>query len=452
MPGTFHIKKGRDIPLKGAAEKKIIDLPLPRTVAVQPPDFKGIRPRLCVREGDIVEAGTIVFRDKDNPVLQVAAPVAGTVQAIQRGPKRVLEAVIINVAQKQHARKGKKASKTALDRLTSDEVIHLLLKTGLWPLIRQRPFSCVPPPNKKPKNIFIKAMNTEPLAPDMDLILDEKQSEFYAGLKVLAKLCDNTLHVCLSTASQSKALLEAEDVVLSKFSGPHPAGNVSTHIHHLAPLGKGETAWYVDAQDVARIGSFFLTGQFPHEKVIAVTGEQASKCYYARTTVGAPMKALLEQEDALDVRYLSGNVLTGQDVGYEGYVHFYDTQVTVLPLGGERELLGWLRWGKNKFTFSKTFASAFDAPKKVSLDTALQGGLRAIVQNNVYDHLVPLDIMVYFLIRAILVRDWEEAEALGLLECDPEDFALCSFACPSKTDVVGIIRQGLEDLSREHAA
>jgi len=230
----------------------------------------------------------------------------------------------------------------------------------------------------------------------------------------------------------------------------HPAGNVSTHIHYVDPINKGDLVWYVEAQDVLRITALFTKGIYPIERIVAVTGEGAQgHQFYAKTILGAPLADLVDGKIHEEMRYLSGSVLAGKDVGADGFLRFYDTQVTILPKGGKREFMGWLAPGLNKYSFSRTFLSFFLPRREVSLDTDIHGSDRAIVMNNVYDPLVPLDIMTSFLIKAVLAGDIEEAEALGILECDEEDFALCTFACPSKTDVGGIIRQGLDLIEKE---
>ena len=450
MVRTFQIKQGRDIPLKGSAEKKRVALPLPAAVAIHPSDFKGIRPYLCQKEGASVKAGTVLFHDKDFPELAVVAPVSGKILEIQRGPKRFIEAIIIAADKKQSFIKHKTYPQNNLKKLTRAQIVETLLKAGLWPVLRQRPFSIVASPDGQPKSIFVHAMNTEPLAGEIDFILEEKKEEFQAGLDILNRLTEKKVQLCFDAQAQGPSLRGAQGVELSAFTGPHPAGNVSTHIHYLDPIEKGDTVWYVEAQDVCRLGSFFLSGKYPADRTIAVTGEGAPERYYAQTVLGAPLAALLDDSDDNSLRYLSGSILMGQEVGPRGYVRFYDTQVTVLPEGGHRKWFGWLHWEHDHYSFSHTYAASFGPVKEVSLDTTLHGGLRAVVQNNIYDDLVPLDMLVYFLLRAVLAKEWEEAEALGLLECDPEDFALCSFACPSKTDVCGIIRQGLDELEREY--
>jgi len=448
--GTFRIQKGRDIRLKGSAQETIIEIPLPKQVAVQPPNFKGLRLRLAVKVGDEVKVGTTILSDKVNPDITIASPASGRIVAINRGLKRALLSVVVKTDGRQDAETFPSFSEEQIKNISRKDVIGLLLKGNLWPVIRQRPFSKVANPQDKPKAIFIHAMNTEPLAPEIDFILQGKEKEFRDGLKILKQLTDGDVHLCVKKGSKSKALTQTEDVVIHTFCGPHPTGNVSTHIHYVDPINKGDIVWYIEAQDVLRVAALFLNGFYPVERVIAVTGEGAEgHQVYAKTIVGAPLSALLDGDVPVNMRYLSGSVLTAEDVGGEGFVRFYDSQITIIPAGGKRELLGWLSPGVNKYTFSRTFASAFLPEREESLDSDKHGSDRAIVLNNVYDSLVPLDIMTYFLLKAVYAENIEDAEGLGILECDGEDFALCTFACPSKTDVGGIIDEGLALIEKE---
>lgn len=454
---TFQIKQGRDIRLRGAAPKEIVTLSLPRQVAVIPSDFRGIKASLCVKVDDAVKVGTPLFEDKHCPEIKIVSPVSGRVVAIDRGDKRFLQDILLESDGRQEALPSpqgasgqRRFSRSEIPGLSKEEVEKTLLQSGLWPVLRQRPFSKVAHPQQSPKSIFVHAVNTEPLAADVDFILQGKEEQFQAGLNVLRRLTKGKVYLCARHGSQSKALTQARDVETHYFAGPHPAGNVSTHIHYLDPIHKGDHVWYVEAQDVLRIGSLFLEGVYSPERVVAVTGEGASRRFYARTILGAPVSLLLKGSGLEGMRCVSGSVLAGREIGKNGYLSFYDSQLTVIPEGGKRVLLGWLSPGFDKYTFSKTFVSSFLPEKKeVSLTTDKQGSDRAIVLNHIYDSLVPLDIMVYFLLKAAISGDIEEAEKLGILECDEEDFALCSFACPSKTDVGAIIREGLDLIEKE---
>jgi len=448
--GTFSIQKGRNIRLKGAAKKEVVKIALPKHVAVQPSDFKGLSPRLSVKVDDVVKVGTPVFADKAIPEIQIASPASGKIVAINRGAKRALQSIVIETDGQQELKTFQKFTQEQIKNISKSDVTNALLEGNLWPVIRQRPFSKVADPHKKPKAIFIHAMNTEPLALDIDSILKGKEKEFQTGLDILTQLTEGNVHLCVQEGAQSKALTQATNVQTHSFSGPHPAGNVSTHIHCVDPINKGELVWYVEAQDILRIASLFLNGAYPTERIVAVTGEgAANNQIYAKTIVGVPISSLLGDSEPQQVRCLSGSVLTGKEIASHGFLCFYDSQVTIIPQGGKRELLGWLSPGFNKYTFSKAFASAFLPEKEASLDTDENGSHRAIVLNHIYDSLVPLDIMTYFLLKAVISGNVEEAEELGILECDEEDFALCTFACPSKTDVGAIIGQGLALIESE---
>ena len=449
--GSFFIQKGRDIRLKGAAKEEIVTIPLPKRVAVQPPDFPGLSPRLHIKEGDPVKVGTTIFSDKGVQEIKVASPASGKVVAINRGDKRALLSIVIETDGRQETESYPKYPRERIPTLSKAEITDSLLKGHLWPVLRRRPFSKVADPHLKPKTIFVHAMNTEPLAGDVDFILQGRETEFQAGLDVLKGLTDGNVHLCFAQGATSKALTQAANVQTHTFSGPHPAGNVSTHIHFIDPINKGDLIWYVEAQDVVRIGALFLNGAYPTERVVAVTGEGAAgHQVYAKTIIGAPLSSLLGGPVLPRMRYLSGSILTGKEVGASGFLCFYDSQVSVIPEGGKRELLGWLMPGAKKYTFTKTFLSAFlPQRREVSLDSDEHGSHRAIVLNDIYDSLVPLDIMTYFLLKAAITGNIEEMEALGILECDEEDFALCTFACPSKTDVGGIISRGLALIEKE---
>lgn len=446
---VFRIKQGRDIRLTGVAVKEIDTLSLPGKAVIQFSDFKGLKPRLCVKINDAVKAGSPLFEDKAYPQVKVVSPLSGRISAIQLGEKRALLEIIIESDGRQDAVTFPKYNKNQIAQILPQDVLKRLLEAGLWPVIRQRPFSKIPHPDVAPKSIFIHAMNTEPLALDADFILEGKEERFQSGIDILRKLTKGKVYLCAAEGVRSKALTQSKNVETHYFAGPHPAGNVSTHIHYIDPIHKGDHVWYVEAQDVLRIAALFLDGVYSAERFVAVTGEGAPKKSYVKTVTGAPVSLLLKGHAAEGMRYISGSVLRGKDVGRDGALCFYDSQITVIPAGGKREFLGWMSPGFEKYTFSKTYASSFLSQKEVSLTSDKKGSERAIVFNNIYDALVPLDIMTYFLLKAVLSEDIEEAERLGILECDEEDFALCTFACPSKTDVGGIIREGLEYIEKE---
>lgn len=446
---TFIIKKGRDIKLKGAASKEVVTLRVPSQVAIKPLDIKGIKPRLVVKPDDLVKVGTPLLEDKYHPEIKLVSPASGKVLSINRGDKRALLSVVVQTDGRQEPEIFQIYTSNEIRGLSREVITKALLQAGFWPCLRQRPFSKIAAPGGTPKSIFVQAMNTEPLALDIDAVLDGLENEFQAGLDALTRLTNGAVTLCCRQGAKSKALTQAKNVQTHFFSGPHPAGNVGTHIHHVDPLGKGEVVWHIRAEDVLRIGSFLIKGIYSPEKFVAVTGEGAPKAVYVRTIVGAPVSHLVQGTPAPDMRYLSGSVLSGQDVGPNGFLGFYDSQITVLPKGGRREFLGWISPGFNKYSFSRTFFSALTPNREISMNTDKNGSDRAIVLNDVYDKYVSLDIMTFFLIKAVWVGDIEEMERLGILECDEEDFALCTFACPSKFDVGAIVRQGLDMVEKD---
>ncbi|VAX35276.1 Na(+)-translocating NADH-quinone reductase subunit A [hydrothermal vent metagenome] len=445
----FQIKKGKDIKLKGAAEKKIVDISLPKQAAIQPSDFRGMKPRLAVKVDSVVKVGSTILTDKVVEGLKVVSPISGKVVAINRGAKRALLSIVIETDAKQEAESFQKLTRNEIKNISKKSAEKFLMDGGLWPVIRQRPFSKIANPSDKPKSIFIHAMNSEPLASDVDFILEGKEDEFQVGIDIIKSLTDGTVYICTDHGAKSKALTQVNNAEIHQFAGVHPAGNVSTHIHRVDPINKGEHIWYIEAQDVLRIAALFLSGEYSAERVVAVTGEGVKNRIYAKTIVGVPVSVLLQGSNLEGMRCISGSILAGSVIGKDGFVRFYDSQITVIPEGGERKLLGWMDPGVNKYTFSHAFLSAFLPEKEVSLDADENGSHRAIVMNHVYDQYVAIDIMVYFLLKAVISENIEEAEALGILECDEEDFALCTVACPSKIDVGKIIREGLELIEKE---
>lgn len=446
---SFNIITGKDIKLRGAARKEYIDVLSPKTVAIQPPDFRGLKPRVLVKEGDSVKRGSVIMEDKAIDGLKLLSPVAGKVKAVNRGAKRALMSVVVENNKSTDAENFKKYDASGISGLKRDEIIQNLLAGGLWPCVRQRPFAKVASPSDMPKVIFVRATNTDPLAADADFILNDQEQDFQNGLDIISKLTDGKTHVCVKNTANSAALTSAKGVEVHLFSGPHPAGNIGTLIHKVDPINKGDIVWYIEAQDVIRIAQLFSTGQYPNRCVVALTGEGVKDNVYAFAITGTSFKDLLSGSKLDGNRCITGSVLSGRDVGQEGFLGFYDSQITVIPEGGTREILGWLVPGFKKYTLSHTYASAFLPEKEVSLDTDENGGHRAIVLNHVYDSYVALDVVTFFLLKAIIAEDIDEAERLGILECDEEDFALCTFACPSKTDVGAIIRRGLDIIEKE---
>lgn len=440
----IHIKKGKNIPLKGQAKKRIQDADFSLFFAIKPIDFNGFKPRILAKEGDLVLRGTPVLEDKNNTKIKIVSPVSGCVKEIRRGEKRRLLEIVIEADDRRDYVQYTKFSPVQVPGLSTQQVKENLLETGSWSFIRQRPFECIANPEDQPKAIFVEAIDTHPLAGDVGFMLDGQDEVFQTGLDIIQKLTAGKVYLCVSKNAKNTAFVNARGVDVVAFGGSHPAGNVGTHIHCLDPIGRGEVVWFINAQDVAAIAQSFLTGQFSSELVVAVTGESAKNPVYKKTIRGASVESISGQKDCEGARVISGNVLTGEDVGPEGFLGFYDQQICLFPRGGKREFLGWTMPGFDKFSLSRTFFPFWKKHGDTSIDSDTHGSPRTIVFNHVFDQYVALDVMTFFLLKAILAEEIDEMERLGILECAPEDFALAEFACPSKTQVCDIIQKGLD--------
>lgn len=447
MSTTYVIKKGLDIKLIGDAEKTIVDLNADR-FAIKPPNFMGCFPKVMVKEGDLVVAGTPIFYDKYRENIVFTSPVSGKIEAIKRGAKRLLLEIIIASDGKD---KAIDFGKSDINDLKREAVIEKMLASGAWPLLRQRPYSVIANPNDLPKAIFVAAYDTSPLAPDFDLIVHGQGDEFQAGLDILTKLTNGTVHLNVdSNKTTSKVFLNSKNVQINTFSGPHPSGNVSVHVSKIDPINKGDIIWYLYPQDVLTIGKLFLTGKLDTTRIIAFAGSEVKNPKYYKTFIGASLKNMVKDNTTDgDNRFISGNVLTGEKIERDGFVGFYDSLVTVIPEGKHHEFFGWLLPGFNKFSFSHTFLSWLTPNKKYRLDTNLHGGVRAYVMTGKYEKVFPFDIYPMQLIKAVLVEDIDQMENLGIYEIDDEDFALCEVIDTSKTEIQSIIRKGLDLMRQE---
>lgn len=447
MSEVIKIKKGFNINLLGEAERTISEIH-PQHCAIKPTDFHGVFPKLAVQEGDEVKTGTLLFRDKYRDNILFTSPISGKVTEIRRGEKRVLLEVVIESSGKEEYIDFGKASPSSLSR---EEVIEKLLQSGTWPVIRQRPYSVIANPADQPKAIFISAFDTAPLAPDYDLIVHGHGDEFQTGIDVLAKLTSGDIFLNLNdTEGESKVFTNSRNVRITRFRGKHPTGNVGTQIAHLSPINKGEVIWTLRPQEVLQIGRLFLTGRMDPTRVIALTGSEVKKPHYFRTPIGSSIDEMIKGNIlAGNLRFISGNPLTGTRIEKHGFVSFYDSQVTVLPEGDYYEFIGWALPGFNKFSFSRTFLSSIFKKSKWRLDTNMHGGERAYVMTGEYEKVFGWDILPLQLIKAILIEDIDLMENLGIYEVDEEDFALCEFIDTSKTDIQDIIRTGLDLMRKE---
>lgn len=448
MSNIVRIRKGLDIRLKGEAEKVLVQSDPAKVVAIKPTDFHGLVPKVLVKPGDPVQAGTPLFADKYNERVLWTSPVSGEVADVVRGEKRkVLEVRILADAEMRYEDMGAGDPAT----MNRETIVQKLLKSGAWPVIKQRPYDIVANPSTEPKAIFVSAFDSHPLAPDLDLVVRNHGADFQTGLDALSKLTKGKVHLGVSDRTAAREFLDARGVVRQTFSGPHPAGNVGVQIHHISPISKGELVWTVGVQDVMLIGRLFRQGRFDASRTVAVTGSKAKNPKYVRTIIGAPVKSITGAVDD-HVRVVSGNCLTGDNVGAEGYLGFYHTQVTLLPEGDQPKFFitdGWASPGLNIFSANRSFPAWLMPGRKFAPDTNQNGELRAFVMSGQYEQVFPFDIYPVHLLKAILVNDIEQMEKLGLYELAPEDFALCEFVCTSKINSQSIVREGLDALKKE---
>ena len=449
MSNNIYLKRGLDLPIAGEAVQQTKKVIVPDMVAVKPTDFRGLVPKLLVREGDKVLAGTPVLADKMSQNILFASPVSGTVAEVVRGEKRKLLEVRIKAdAQQEYVDYGVKQ----VADMTAEQIKEAILAAGLWPAIIQRPYGVVANPEVKPKAIFVSAFNTAPLAADAEYTLRDEFSNIQTAINALNKLTDGGVHMSFNAANYSGTPFHRlENVIHHTFEGKHPAGNVGVQIHHISPIRKGETVWTVSLLMLAAIGKLFNTGKYDLTRKIAVTGPMANEPAYVTALPGTAIKELASFYDpSLDLRFVSGDVLTGTNVGKGGFVGFYDNQVTILEEGDKYELLGWAKPFRPKlFSTSRTYFSWLTPNKKYDMDTNLHGGPRAFVVNDVYGKVLPMDIYPVYLLKACLAKDLDKMEKYGIYEVLEEDLALCEYVCPSKIYIQQIITDGIALMMKE---
>ncbi|MEI3155064.1 MAG: Na(+)-translocating NADH-quinone reductase subunit A [Odoribacter sp.] len=449
MSKVIKLKKGLDIKLNGEAEKVVQPVGKITRCALKPTDFRALTPKLAVKAGDEVKAGDVLFIDKTHPEIKFTTPLSGTIEAINRGERRkLLEIVVKADAETQYRDFGK----TEINKLNRDEVINRLLDSGAWPLIKERPYDIIANPMVTPKAIFVSAFDSAPLAPDYEVILNGEEKNLQTGFDCLKKLCNKNINLQLQADTPSSSIFnKLQQVDITYFAGPHPSGNAGIQIHHLNPINKGEHVWVVNIQDVAIIGRLFNEGHFDARKIIALTGSEVNKPLYYRSVLGASIADLTDGKlkNTTTQRIISGNVLTGTSVESNGYLGFYDNQITVIPEGNYYEFLGWASPGFNKFSASKLFPSFLCPKKHYTLDTNYHGERRAFVVTGQYEKVFPMDIYRVYLLKACLAQDIDRMEQLGIYEVAPEDMALCEFVCTSKTPVQFILSEGIELMMKE---
>lgn len=442
---VIELKKGFDISILGPAAKKATLNYHPSAYALKPTDFKAMSPipKVMPEIGQNVKAGDPVYFDKKRPEIMHTAPVSGELAEIRRGAKRAItEVVIIPDREVQFRDFG---SLNPLDA-TRQQIVERMLESGTWPFIVQRPYGIIADPNDNPKMIYISCFDTAPLAPDYDFMIVGHRAEFQMGLEVLKKLTDNDIHLGLNGKKHhNRAFTEAEGVKRHYFSGPHPAGNPGVQIHHIDPINKNDIVWVVNPMDVMVLGRLFLEGKYDTKRLCAVSGPEVKDPHYFETYTGASIEGMMKDNLLNDhVRYISGNVLTGTAVQLTGFVGFYDHLVSVIEEGDFYEPFGWLLPSYPRPSKSPTFISSIYAGEPLKVNTNTHGEERAFVVTGLYEDVLPMDIYPMQLCKAILVEDFEQIEGLGIYEVAEEDFALCEFVCPSKVEMMQIVRDGLE--------
>ena len=451
MSDVIKIKRGVDIKLVGEAEKEFAQ-PLPiETAAIKPDDFHGVRFKLSVKEGDEVKAGTPLLFNKDSEQVKFCSPVSGEVAQIVRGAKRrILEVRILADKETRYEDFGA-ADPVSLSR---EQIVEKMTAAGCWPLLKQRPYNIVANPQKQPRDIFISGFDSAPLAPDLGLLLDGDEDAFQAGINALAQLTTGSVHIGLNAdAPAGRVLSSVKGVKITKYSGPHPAGVVGVQIAQTEPIDKGEVVWTINPEHVVIVGRLFLEGKFDARINIAVTGSEVKEAKYHQVVLGAAIKHLVEGNiEEGSTRIISGNVLTGTKTDAEGYLGFYDRQVTVIPEGDTPEMFGWLIPKPDKFSISRTLPSWFQrqlGDVTYKLDANLHGEHRHFVVTGEYEKVFPFDIYPVQLLKAIITNDIEAMENLGIYEVVEEDFALCEVVCTSKINVQETVRKGLDLMYEE---
>ena len=444
MAKAIKIRKGLDLKLKGKPELTTSEVSNSSYYAIKPTDFPSLTPKMVVKEGESVKIGSPIFYDKYRESIQYVSPISGTISEVKRGEKRKILEVIIKAD-------SEFTSETIETKGDTKEVI---LKSGLWPFIKQRPLDIVADYTQTPKAIFVSGFDSSPLAPNYEFLLKDKKEALQAGFDALSKLTDGKVNVTIENTSKNTSVFsDVKGIELFTINSKHPAGNVGTQIHFIDPIDKGQFVFTVNPQDVVAIGKFFAEGQYDPTRIVALTGSEAKNRKYYRTIVGASVAGIVNDNlESENVRVISGNALTGEKIDRNGYLGFYDAQVTVLPEGNQYKFFltkGWLGPGFDKYSSHMLFPTWLMKNKKYRLDTNMNGEERGFVVTGEMEKVMPLDILPMQLIKAVMTKDIDAMELLGIYEVAPEDFALCEYVCTSKIDIQEKIREGLDLIKEE---
>jgi Na+-transporting NADH:ubiquinone oxidoreductase subunit A len=444
----IKISKGLDLPIQGSPQQIIQDGNSVTRVAILGEEYIGMRPTMHVQEGDKVKKGQMLFEDKKNPGVKFTAPAAGNVIAVNRGAKRVLQSVVIQL-EGDESEVFAKYSSAELASLDAAKVQESLVNSGMWTAFRTRPYSKSPALDTKPNSIFVSVMDTNPLAANPEIIIAQRSEDFINGLQVIGRLTDGKVFV--NKAPGANIAIGNASVEVNEFSGVHPAGLVGTHIHHLDAVGQGKKVWHVGYQDVLAIGSLFTTGEFDNRKVISLCGPGVKNPRLLRTLVGADITELTANEaTAGEMRTLSGSVLQGNHAhGVHGYLGRFHNQVSILREGREKELFGWIKPGVNQHSVTRAYFGHLSPKKLFGMTTTTNGSDRSMVPIGNYERIMPLDILPTLLLRDMISGDTDGAQSLGCLELDEEDLALCTYVCPGKYNYGPILRECLDEIEKE---
>ena len=444
----INIKQGLDLPIEGSPVQQIHDGPSVTRVAVLGEEYVGMRPTMHVQVDDVVKKGQVLFEDKKNPGVKFTAPAAGKVVEINRGAKRVLQSVVIQLdGDDEVSFDATEASQ--LSSLAREKVEQTLVESGLWTAFRTRPYSKIPALGSKPNSIFVSVMDTNPLAADPQVIIADRQADFENGLQVISQLTEGK--VFISQAPGAKVATGSAAVEVNEFAGPHPAGLVGTHIHFLDSVGANKTVWHVGYQDVIAIGALFTTGKIDSARVVSIAGPAAKNPRLIRTVSGADCAELTAGETLDgDVRVVSGSVLQGTHAhGVHGFLGRYHVQVSILKEGREKVLFGWLAPGSNMHSVTRAYLSHLSPKRLFNMTTSTNGSDRSMVPIGNYERIMPLDILPTLLLRDMISGDTDGAQDLGCLELDEEDLALCTYVCPGKYNYGPILRECLTTIEKE---
>lgn len=450
MIKEIRLRKGLDLKLAGEATPQTENLKRSSIYGIRPTDFIGLKPKLIVKEGDKIKAGDALFINKLSPSVKYVSPVSGTIVKIERGERRKLLSIQIASDEKDNYRQFETID---LEKANKDSILELLCESGIFGFIRQRPFDIVADPQKTPKAIFISAFNKMPLAADFTYVIQGQEEDFQTGLTALSKL--SKVHLGISKKQSCSCLTQLKDVETTIFNGPNPAGNVSVHINHISPINKGEIVWTVAPDIVITIGRLIRKGIVDFNRIIAVAGSMIKDPHYVSTIIGAPITDIIgsQLKQTNHIRIINGNPLVGQQCNLNDFVGANSTEITVIPEGDNvNETLGWIMPRFNQFSNNRSYFSwLFPKSRTYDLDARIKGGKRHMIMSGEYDRVFPMDIYAGYLIKAIITRDIDKMEALGIYEISPEDFAVAEFIDSSKLELQRIVREGLDILRKEMA-